>query len=210
MILIVIFILMFILTQVGLLLTLRLMIINSASAVAEPIAVRIDGVAEQLKLATKRQKKLISSTNFHGAKLDALWESLPVAMFLTDADAMPLAVNQAYIRIWGFDSAEQAKTDEWLNLLTPISYQKAVIRHEFINNVHDQFSYTMQLKCGKWLKVIGYPIWDDPHREIFIGYSGVVIEVDDEWDDGDPTSVIQADPASGVTGDDLPPESSTP
>ena len=148
--------------------------------ISAPILDRQAELINRVPEILARQDLIIKNSNIHDGKLDVLWEAMPLAFFITDESILPVAVNQAYIRLWGFENAEDAKTGAWLDYLTPDSRQLAEIRFDYVSQHYYQFAYEMELLDGRLFKVIGYPLFADPvGRKGFVGYSGVVMDISD-------------------------------
>lgn len=158
--------------------TAKVAVDNLVRQISEPILTRQADLINRLPALLERQDLIIRNSNIHDGKLDVLWEAMPMAFFITDQSIMPVAVNQAYIKLWGFQNADDAKTGEWLERLTPDSRQLAEIRFDYISQHYHQFAYEMDLSDGRKFKVIGYPLFEDiVSRKGFVGYSGVVVDI---------------------------------
>ena len=131
---------------------------------------------DRQEIILEKLDEITRMVHMHETTLDVQWESAPEAFYIANTDGTPVKVNQSYLDLWGFQSAAEARTTEWLEKLTPDGRRLAEQRVAamFYGDEHPPFSFDLQLADGRVLRVLGKPIYTAGMWE---GYAGIVLDL---------------------------------
>lgn len=93
------------------------------------------------------------------------------AMYRANEEGVTVQANQAYLDFWGFESLEEAASEDWMEYLVDRELAERRLG-SIIENPRD-FIYESDMKDGRRLRVIGHPI--EVNGE-FLGYVGYVLD----------------------------------
>ena len=123
--------------------------------------------------------KIINASVHHDASLVVMWDLAPEAFFRSDNIGRVTEANQAYLKLWGFDTLDEARGDDWLHLLTDEARVLAGERVAMVFEFPRVWSFDSELKDGRCVRIIGHPVYEA--NGSFIGFTGAVTE-GPRWD----------------------------
>lgn len=127
--------------------------------------------------AQQRDQALAQKASF---RLEVMADSVDVALYETDAAAQVVWCNHSYLKFWDLSSLDEAKSEKWIEKLTPAGRELALTRMNAILLTQAAFRYTNHLKTGEMIEFIGEPI--NVNGE-FLGWTGAVRYVDETLDE---------------------------
>ena len=110
-------------------------------------------------------------------RLEIMSDAVGVPLYETDASGTTVWCNHAYMDFWEFKSMDEARSEAWIEKLTPAGRELAVTRLTAILRTKAPFRYTNHLKSGGMVEFVGEPIFTDNE---FKGWTGSVRMVDED------------------------------
>ncbi|MFG0329236.1 MAG: PAS domain-containing protein [Phycisphaerales bacterium] len=128
---------------------------------------RIDG-----KLDT-----VVAMLGRHDAALTTLWETAPEALYVSGPDGRLDDCNTAYLRLWRFQTKDEARGDDWMHKLADGEAELARERVARVFAEPQVWTFDNNLRDGRRIRITGHPYYGDDGA--FAGYVGAVIDLTD-------------------------------